>query len=78
MLNHEKDILWRQLPLGVRKLQQNCYSAVRSASGGRALRWVRRKGHGLAKHFDTRLGLMRVFTQVAAILPSSILTLIQP
>ena len=53
MLNHDKDILWRRLPSGVRKPQQNCYSIVRSASGGSALKSGRRQGHRLAEHFDT-------------------------
>ena len=53
MLNHEEDILRRQLPSDERKPQQNCYSIVRSAGGGRALGWGRRKGHRLVERFDT-------------------------
>ena len=78
MLNHEEDILRRQLPSDERKPQQNCYSIVRSASGGRALGWGRRKGHRLAEHFDTRFGLVSMLTQVPAILPPTILPLIEP
>ena len=78
MLNHEEGILWRQLPSDERKPQQNCYSIVCSASGGRALGWGRRKGHRLAEHFDTRFGLVSMLTQVPAILPPTILPLIEP
>ena len=47
------------------------------ASYRRALGWSRRKGHRLAEHFDTRLSLVRMLTQVPAILPPTILPLIQ-
>ena len=77
MLNHEEDILWRQLPSGERKPQQNCYSVARSASYRRALGWSRGKGHRLAEYVDARFGLVRMLTQVPAILPPTILPLIQ-
>ena len=50
---------------------------VCSASGGRALGWGLRKGHRLAEYFDTRLGLVRVLTQVPSVLPPAVLPLIQ-